>query len=867
MPPQQRRSLDDVYGSQSRSLDAIYGGTMPTPTRSLDDVYGAGEDDTTRTWGGRAALGVRGIAGLVPGGPWGAAASGLGEGIGQLIERATGGRDEFNLTQIGAQSALGLIPFAKWFKAGQTAGNIGKGAMLGAGSAGVTSLAEGELPTGETLTGGAAFGGLGAGIGTALQRAVSGRAPAPPPPTVTPPSPRPQSALGDLLGLAGARQDMLPFDGPVGDPRLRDAYLDIQGERAALSGERAAQGSVLEQLQARLDAVTARANRLEGGQGPENLAGATQGMLPGSTGRMPPSLDTSGVQVTPGPLATIPGLEDMFPMPTSAVPRGAGARSLMESMRNDLDRSRPAHTFVGEPEMIPSGGQSRSLEDLIPGLKSVGRASTTRPSLDELDPYVAPAPRTSGTALDDFDPYVEPAPRTAAPTSTRLPGDTTTYNPVTGHPVAPADMLQEWQRRSRHEIGFDEDFPTFLTRRMKEQGDPAHMPWQERQAFQNNDARYRDRLADDRGSISPEMLVNLGSAGVGAAAGAAMNDDPLTGAVGGGALGALLPLLIRDPQMAERLRYFSLLSGPATHAKNVIGGGSAATFKALEDLVSGNPQRAGSIMSNVFSPDTITRAKTEFNHPSNVNSRWGQLHGGVTGIPSRAMAASDEAIQGGLRKAGVPAEEARITTLTNDPRSNLGRSLQQFQQSHPAVRFAMPFVRTATNLVERGLERTPGVGYLPQVRRMSPGGADLKTATARQGLGMLAAALGTQIDTDNPYLVAALGPYMLPTMLGSAGAEGFERGDDPSALVKRVIGEGFSQTPIPESYEYSDPGRLLAQFVPNLLRPFGGGSPSDYEMETLLDPAIAKIPGLNDLVLQQKRKRAVKKTTPRKRKD
>ena len=63
------------------------------------------------------------------------------------------------------------------------------------------------------------------------------------------------------------------------------------------------------------------------------------------------------------------------------------------------------------------------------------------------------------------------------------------------------------------------------------------------------------------------------------------------------------------------------------------------------------------------------------------------------------------------------------------------------------------------------------------------------------------------------------------------------------------------------------PGRILAQFMPNLLRPFGGKSPSDYKMETLLDPALAKIPGLNDLLLDPRRTRRTRTATRQRRKE
>ena len=103
-----------------------------------------------------AAMGIRGVSSFVPGGPIGAVAGGVGEGLAQLV-----GDEEFNPTQIGVQSALGFIPFGRVASVGR---GMMKGAALGTGGKLVTDLADGELSSPEELALSAGIGAIGGGI-------------------------------------------------------------------------------------------------------------------------------------------------------------------------------------------------------------------------------------------------------------------------------------------------------------------------------------------------------------------------------------------------------------------------------------------------------------------------------------------------------------------------------------------------------------------------------------------------------------------------------------------------------------------------------------------------------------------------------
>jgi hypothetical protein len=82
-----------------------------------------------------AAAGIRGLSGFSPGGWPGAVIGGVGEGLAQTIED----RESYNYPQMGAQAALGAIPFGK---SGKTVYNMAKGALLGGAGNLITGQAE-----------------------------------------------------------------------------------------------------------------------------------------------------------------------------------------------------------------------------------------------------------------------------------------------------------------------------------------------------------------------------------------------------------------------------------------------------------------------------------------------------------------------------------------------------------------------------------------------------------------------------------------------------------------------------------------------------------------------------------------------------
>lgn len=303
--------------------------------------------------------------------------------------------------------------------------------------------------------------------------------------------------------------------------------------------------------------------------------------------------------------------------------------------------------------------------------------------------------------------------------------------------------------------------------------------------------------------------------------------------------------------LLNRARYFSMLARVSAQGKNVAGASGSTLLKAAELAASGNTKQATAVLRHVFSRETLDRMASAFrNPPKDTVDIGGTRHGptsGVLGIPSRMMAAVDEGVTGGMERAGVSREAAKEALLTSNPKSETGKWLSK---APALVRLPMPFVRTATNLVERGLEHTPGVGALPAVRKMR--NPTRQQLIARQSLGALAAAAGLAAGGDNAYFGALMGPLGIPYAGAAATKEAWKRKDDPVQAFADTIRNSL---PLPTDAVDYDLGRWLSQFVPGILTDLSPDRPGDFKQDGLLGPSIAKIPFLNSELLQRKRKR------------
>lgn len=410
-------------------------------------------------------------------------------------------------------------------------------------------------------------------------------------------------------------------------------------------------------------------------------------------------------------------------------------------------------------------------------------------------------------------------------------------------------LLPKWQKgnASAPDVPFDvppEPFPDFYQRVLSD--DPRALMGPER--------AVRNSIADDL------QMKKLASSG-GAASDEAGFVDPA-------ALGAGVRALA--PQ-AERLRYFSMLSSPVTHGVNAAGNVGAVGAKAAEEALTGNVSGAGKILREFFSPETFRDVRTAWRNPE--EGRWGS-NTGVLGMPGRAMGAVDKGTKEALRRAGISEDDAALITYTNQPKSVAGQSLVKGFNNSGLGRLFVPFSRTATNIVERGLERTPGVGSLPWVKDMTNATPGQQLARQAIGGGTMysgyklaqdsekAKARGESSPVDNRVVQALLGPYALPvSMAVAAERKNAQRGEQtPWDQVKAGYDTLIRSTPVTsESYQF-DPRSILASFVPNMLSKLSPTDPKSLDTSKTppglqpFGPAIAKIPMLNELLLKRKRR-------------
>lgn len=401
--------------------------------------------------------------------------------------------------------------------------------------------------------------------------------------------------------------------------------------------------------------------------------------------------------------------------------------------------------------------------------------------------------------------------------------------------------------------------------------------------------------AGETGAVSPGALYTLGSAAAGAVAGPMVDREganPWLSAAGGGLLGAVGATAVRNPALLERIQSSNLFSNmaPITSAVGNLGG--LAAFAAE------HPRSAGKVFTETFSPQTLEAAKRAFkggvvrenvegfaDQPMSPLSIPGRLIGApdaaTRDIIQRAMVASGEATgQGALP--GFPnrevAELGGRYTLSGDPRSEFGRSTLDYLSKNRGLRLTVaPVARTPINWLETGLERTPGVGFLPGVQAMDPE-ATLVTRSLRQlgGLGAVGAgaAAGAALEDSDanaylPLLAALAGPAGLPFTAGAVGAQLPDRARANAGsfdVPLQVLENLKRQIPL-LGQTYFSPEQLLRRFVP-----YGGagralsGMPTSastasqerpYYLDTsqsYFGPAGAQVPVFNEAVLPIKRR-------------
>lgn len=378
----------------------------------------------------------------------------------------------------------------------------------------------------------------------------------------------------------------------------------------------------------------------------------------------------------------------------------------------------------------------------------------------------------------------------AAPTAPAGP------SPVAAEKVAPAPGQAPSEGQAALAAGGPKGLMDYLKRRLAEEGPRPG-------TGAGLGLTGGGKFGSERGAVSPELLASLGLGAVGAAAGATTTDDPLLGAVAGGALGASLPTAfskisslapklaqtvaagVTPPDVAATVTQFAdpktasdaimkgiailptilrhnLLASPNLLNNAFVAPWSSGMVAATEMHLAGDPRGLAAI--RLFTPENWARAYYESWSEAaqligTAERAGGELIGeapeGIRKLlagPGTIMTGGDVATRKLLMQAGFSEAEARAATLTSEPEGAMLKKLVELpRHGGPLAQLIMPFAKTIANVAEQGSQRIPGLGYLFQAQRAVPD--TMRLQTAKQAMGAAAAAGGYGIGSESEDLI------------------------------------------------------------------------------------------------------------------
>jgi hypothetical protein len=333
---------------------------------------------------------------------------------------------------------------------------------------------------------------------------------------------------------------------------------------------------------------------------------------------------------------------------------------------------------------------------------------------------------------------------------------------------------------------------------------PIPLTPEEQIAAQARDQSIGNRLRKNQsGEMNPALLKFLtGATGavIGAPIGANLNQyDPLTGALQGAAVGGIAGTAMgaRSIDPIIRLRNAGLLSG-IVQAKKPLADAGIMAGTAMEKLLSGalhaNPEDlklGGRMMKESFRvPTNVYNYVQGIKHPGLLEGAMGDIREAtptdLLGMTVRPLTGAMYATQQAMDRAGMPLDEIKRALLTTaNPQSEVGSWWLKGQKYTP-IRVLRPFAKFGTNWMEQGIQRIPGLSYLPEsmVGTMK-GPAQDRAARSILGAGSMGAGYlegqreQEQADEGTPVspamqglLKAAVGRYGLPFVLGEAMVPG-----------------------------------------------------------------------------------------------
>ena len=343
----------------------------------------------------------------------------------------------------------------------------------------------------------------------------------------------------------------------------------------------------------------------------------------------------------------------------------------------------------------------------------------------------------------------------------------------------------------------------------------------------------------------------------GAGTGAAANDeDPVTGAVVGGAIGFGGPTLFNavnkartagapaTPELAKKFgdmldtvfkmmpdfQRASLLSKPLPLIMNsVVGPWGSIIMHGLEDAIQLDP-RGIKLLKLALGPKflknfkhTMPRAKELIGEAADRSEMMSRDTGPewykrLTQYPGVFMTAGDESARELAKLAGYTDEEARVMTLTSEPFTSVGAGISKMKKGAVnrdtgkrgwLIDMTLPFYRTNMNQIEQGLERFPFVGIWMNMRA-KPVPAPWKQQFVQQVMGLNAGGVGYMMGEETPpedakYVLKFINNF--GGQYGALAAAGFMMGQasqrgasDWKALTSEITGA----MPLPSTQPIAD---------------------------------------------------------------
>lgn len=419
----------------------------------------------------------------------------------------------------------------------------------------------------------------------------------------------------------------------------------------------------------------------------------------------------------------------------------------------------------------------------------------------------------------------------------------------------------------------------------------------------------------EAGFMSPELASVLFSRGVPAAAGAMIggavsDDDPVGGALLGGIAGGALgkPVLsglgrigaspsvasaATGPSILDRInnwQRFSLLSHPYNLGINFAAPTGGAALGSLEQMLAGAASKTGAdewggkLLGRAdvtTDPDAMRLGAEGLKasiHPKRIakivedlddakrlidqaESRADMQFGGgkrntfdnAMAIPADIMLTGDVGARKGLIGAGWGEDAARKVTVTSNPRYEwLGEPIVNLAKSSPLWRFALPFSRTAANVVEGSLERTPLVGVLMHMAQTNPKMRESASEIiAQQGIGgavaMGAYWLGATTDPDAarywkaPTVIANLsGQYGALAAAAFAAGQSSQLGRTTGQQVGAGVASFTRDLPLPTAEPASDIVRTGTSLLDGTVPRPAANSPFERWMPRSLTPRFLR---------------------------